>query len=413
VTASATDAPLIAIDATTLPCDSESLPARFVAGLIRYTPEARYLLLTRPATEAALAGLAAANVTRVSVPAPGNVQVLLDRLDGRLPMHSRRQRLSDTLWDKRLPAAWRPGGQAIPGAKVLLRPFVTSTLIDWRVPLVAAVHDLQHLSHPHLLTSAERARRAKAFENSRRHAARIVCAANAMREDLLRSGGLPAERVETLPPGRLLANEPAAWSEVEQLLARHCLAPDRYLLVPGPFERRQNQRLVLAAAGMFKSRRPSSNIKVVVASSSSPSAVAPVRVAVERMGLAETVRILDSVTAAETRLLVQGSRAIVVPSLYETVGQAVLDAMSFGRALIWSGIAGLCELIGDAGLRFDPYRPDDLCSVFDSIDADAGLLDAYAARACDRFQSLPTAEQVARAYVCILREIRPGCQTSP
>jgi glycosyltransferase involved in cell wall biosynthesis len=415
VTATTTDAPLIAIDATTLAGDSESLPARFVGGLVRYTPEARYLLLTRPATEGALAGLTAANVTRGSVPGPGNLQVLLDRVDGRLPMHSRRQRLAEMVWDKRLrslPAAWRPGGQAIPGAKVLLRPFVDSTLVYWSVPLVAAVHDLQHLSHPHLLTSAERARRAKAFENSRGHARRIVCTANSVREELLRSGNLAAERVVAAQPGRLLANEPAPWSQVEALLGRYQLAPRSYLLVPGPFERRLNHLLVLAASAIFVARHERPSLNIVVASSSSHPAGAPLRAAVERMGLAGTIQIIDSLSSVETRLLVQGSRAIIMPSLYETVGIALLDAMSFGRPIIWSGVDGLRELVGDAGLTFNPHRPDDLASVLERIESYAAMLDMYAARAQRRIESLQTPQQVADKYLCILREAQAKCQTS-
>jgi hypothetical protein len=70
------------------------------------------------------------------------------------------------------------------------------------------------------------------------------------------------------------------------------------------------------------------------------------------MGLTQMVQVIDTVTTDETRLLVQGSRAIIVPSLYETAVLAVLDARRSGRPVIWVGVDGLRDSIGDAGLTF-------------------------------------------------------------
>jgi glycosyltransferase involved in cell wall biosynthesis len=130
------------------------------------------------------------------------------------------------------------------------------------------------------------------------------------------------------------------------------------------------------------------------------------------MGLAGTIQIIDSLSSVETRLLVQGSRAIIMPSLYETIGIALLDAMSFGRPIIWSGVDGLRELVGDAALTFDPHRPDDLASVLERIESNAAMLDLYASRAKRRIDSLQTPQQVADKYLCILREAQAKCQTS-
>jgi glycosyltransferase involved in cell wall biosynthesis len=53
---------------------------------------------------------------------------------------------------------------------------------------------------------------------------------------------------------------------------------------------------------------------------------------------------------------------VVMPSLCEeTAGLAAIEQMMSGGAVIASNIAGLAEVVGDAGLRFAPGSSDELC----------------------------------------------------
>ena len=60
--------------------------------------------------------------------------------------------------------------------------------------------------------------------------------------------------------------------------------------------------------------------------------------------------------------LLNGTEALVFPSLWEGFGLPAVEAMSCGVPVLASRLSSLPEVIGDAGSFFDPTRPDDIAS---------------------------------------------------
>ena len=57
------------------------------------------------------------------------------------------------------------------------------------------------------------------------------------------------------------------------------------------------------------------------------------------------------------------SVAFVYPSLYEGFGIPPLEAMSCGTPVIASNTSSIPEVVGDAGILFDPKSSDDLADI--------------------------------------------------
>ena len=60
--------------------------------------------------------------------------------------------------------------------------------------------------------------------------------------------------------------------------------------------------------------------------------------------------------------LLNGTQALVFPSLWEGFGLPAVEAMSCGVPVLASRLSSLPEVIGDAGAFFDPTRPEDIAS---------------------------------------------------
>ncbi len=75
--------------------------------------------------------------------------------------------------------------------------------------------------------------------------------------------------------------------------------------------------------------------------------------------LTQTVRWLDRVEYADIGAVFHRSDVLVMPTLEDTWGMVVLEAMAAGKSVLCSQWAGACELVMDGknGYRIDPRQP--------------------------------------------------------
>ena len=66
-------------------------------------------------------------------------------------------------------------------------------------------------------------------------------------------------------------------------------------------------------------------------------------------------------------LLYSGAEMFVYPSIYEGFGMPVLEAMQCGTPVITSNVSSLPEVIGDAGIRIDPYKNEELIAAYEKM----------------------------------------------
>ncbi|MBI4489223.1 MAG: glycosyltransferase family 4 protein, partial [Deltaproteobacteria bacterium] len=100
----------------------------------------------------------------------------------------------------------------------------------------------------------------------------------------------------------------------------------------------------------------------------------------------------------------------ILPSLYEGLGVAALEAMAAGKPVIASRVGGLPELVDDqvTGLLVPPKDSWALARSISQLLSQKGLVQEMGTRASERVQQHFTMEQMARKneefYYEILRE---------
>lgn len=85
------------------------------------------------------------------------------------------------------------------------------------------------------------------------------------------------------------------------------------------------------------------------------------------------IRRIHGLTDVEMTRLYHQALGVVLPSLYEGFGIPALEAMQLGVPVISSRATSLPEVVGDAGLLFDPRNPDELTQHLESLARDAEL----------------------------------------
>jgi len=93
----------------------------------------------------------------------------------------------------------------------------------------------------------------------------------------------------------------------------------------------------------------------------------------ERHGAPRRIRRYDYLPSRLLVTLVQGARAVLMPSLYEGFGLPVLEAMTLGTPVIASRVSSIPEVAGDAAVLIDPYDIDDIRKAIRAVTADNDL----------------------------------------
>jgi glycosyltransferase involved in cell wall biosynthesis len=87
----------------------------------------------------------------------------------------------------------------------------------------------------------------------------------------------------------------------------------------------------------------------------------------EQLGLTQKVIFTGFVEDSDLAYLYNAATLLVFPSLEEGFGLPAIEAMACGTPVISSNRASLPEILGDAGLFFDPYRPQTMLSVLKRV----------------------------------------------
>lgn len=124
---------------------------------------------------------------------------------------------------------------------------------------------------------------------------------------------------------------------------------------------------------------------------------------VRDLGLGDTVKFIGHVETSELDALYRDCQLFVFPSTVETFGNPLLEAMAHGTPIATSNAAAMPEVIGDAGLMFDPDNAKEIAARIATLLVDPKLRVELGRKAARRARSF-TWEETARQTLGVLRE---------
>lgn len=260
------------------------------------------------------------------------------------------------------------------GIDLLHSPYFASPLFP-NVPTVVTIHDVIPLILPAYSRPLHVRVYMKMVSAAARRARAVLTVSEAAKKDIIRTLGIPPERVHVtynaIDPGMRPITDPAA---LERMRGNFGIARE-YLLYFGGFDVRKNVERVIRAfhAARTGFRHP---WQLVLAGSLNlvghPLYPDP-RPLAAALGLEKDVVVTGRVSNEEKALLYSAATAFVFPSLYEGFGIPVLEAMACGAPVITSNVSSLPEVAGDAALLVDPTSVDALTEAMLKMLNDAGL----------------------------------------
>lgn len=268
---------------------------------------------------------------------------------------------------------------------------------------VATVHDVIPLILPETFTLRHRLVARAALARVRRKADLVIVPSLAVKDDVERRLGLPADRVVVTPEGCEPRFRPAAARTVAEVAARYRLPP-RYLLAVGVQDPRKNLTALLQAfARLRRHGEVDAGVQLVLAGTQGRLA-APLARTVRTLGLESAVVLPGFIDDDDLPAVYSGAAVFVFPSLYEGFGLPVLEAMACGAPVVTSNAASMAEVAGGAAMLVDPRDVAGLAAAVAQALHDERLRerlhDAGLARA-RRFSWKTAARQTLDAYASL------------
>ncbi len=221
--------------------------------------------------------------------------------------------------------------------------------------VVAMIHDLSFEHLPETFKRRSWMQMRLTVRRTARTAAHILTDSVFSREDILRTYGLPPERVTTT---QLAASstfkpvtDPADLKRVREKY--HITGP--YLLAVGSIQPRKNiPRLIKAYASLVHDRALAHLPKLVIAGKRAWLFEETLRAAGTSVAR-HNIIFTDYVPEKDLPALYSGAVCFIYPSYFEGFGIPLLEAMRCGTPTITADRTCFPEVVGDAGLMINPF----------------------------------------------------------
>lgn len=230
-------------------------------------------------------------------------------------------------------------------------------------PLVVSVHDLAFRRFPDRFPQRARRLFERSWKRVLERADAVLCPSAATSADLL-AAGLDAERLHLVP----LGHDPQLITQEIALRARERFGiTGDYILAAGTLEPRKNIPTLIEA---FLEVAPHTDAQLVLAGPTGWGLTPETLLESVDNSLKKRITVTGEVTRTELAALYTEAAVFCYPSLLEGFGLPVLEAMSYGTAVVTSKGTSTEEVAGDAAVTVDPHSAQEISEALQTLLSD-------------------------------------------
>lgn len=270
---------------------------------------------------------------------------------------------------------------------------------DWteppsRLPKITTVHDLIPFKFPETTTDMVRNAHKKRLAWVMRESDKIIAVSQSTKEDLISILKIPEEKIVVISEGVEDRYCPQS-VDVQEIIKKRYHINEDYIFTLSTLEPRKNQAKLIKAFKLVKKEYP--NLQLIIGG---------------RTGWGEVLEEVEGVSMpgfipdADLPGLYSGCLAFVLPSIYEGFGLSPLQAMACGASVAVSNISSLPEVVGEAGVLFDPDSIESIAAgIIEAIQNRNKLKEKSLAQAA-KFTWEKTAKETHKVYQQVLEEYK-------
>jgi glycosyltransferase involved in cell wall biosynthesis len=259
-------------------------------------------------------------------------------------------------------------------------------------PVVVSIHDLSFEHLPLTFKRRSRMQLRMTVRRSARQAAQVLTLSEYVRNDVIATYGIDAEKVAVVPLAAPAHFSPVRdENELQRVRQKYGIDKD-YVLSVGAIQPRKNLPRLLEAYSLLRRSQPEVNLPKLVLVGKCAWLYDETLRKIKELELSNLVTLTGYVPQTDLPALYSGARCFVYPSYFEGFGLPPLEAMKCGAPVIVGNRTSLPEVVDDAALLIDPFEVSDIAAGIAKVISDS------------KFQALLRAKGLERAKVFDWRE---------
>jgi glycosyltransferase involved in cell wall biosynthesis len=240
-------------------------------------------------------------------------------------------------------------------------------------PVIATIHDLSFEHLPETFKRRSRMQLRLTVRRTARRAAQVITSSEYSRQDIIETYEIAPERVSAVPLAASASFAPVTDEKELRRVREHYGIEGDYLLAVGSIQPRKNLVRLIRAYSDLRRSRPQANLPRLVLVGKRAWLYKETVGSVAAHGIDDLTIFTGYVRERDLPALYSGAHAFVYPSYFEGFGLPPLEAMQCGAPVIVGNRTSLPEVVGDAGLLFDPFDERALAEAIARVIDDAEL----------------------------------------
>ena len=268
-------------------------------------------------------------------------------------------------------------------------------------PVVATIHDLSFEHLPETFNRRSRAQLRLTVRRTARAATRILTLSEFSRRDIVETYRIDPGRVSVTPAAaarqfRAVTDQ----SELESVRRKYGIQTD-YVLSVSSIQPRKNLIRLIEAYSRLRGSRPEGKLPQLVLAGKRGWLDSETLKVAQRHTINNDIAFTGYIADTDLPALYSGATCFVYPSFFEGFGLPVLEAMQCGAPVIAGNRTSIPEVVGDAGVLFDPFETNSLMNALTRVLDDPEYRSSLRSRGLARsreFDWKKTAQLTLAAY---------------
>lgn len=187
----------------------------------------------------------------------------------------------------------------------------------------------------------------------------IVADSENTKKDIINHFKISPDKISVIYCSVIQYNESFSSEECTQVREKYGLPKD-YILFVGSPHKRKNLYALLQAYELLRKKNQFPHKLVLVGPSGWD--LKNLLEQIKRMNLEENILLTNFVADDELRIIYHLAEIFVFPSLYEGFGYPPLESMACRTPVVVSNSSSIPEVVGDAGVYFDPINIEEMAN---------------------------------------------------